>query len=174
MAQKIKPKPNYNRKAKYPDYVQFWCNGNAFNSIITDVKDKLNDKQKKLLKKTPFWNLIELFYNQRVDMKNMNKSDLDLLKLLKKFDPYIKSFKFGTKSFKITANAVTEILELPNEGKSVKLGTDRYNDTFRTRHFGEKSKPSKGMVEEELQKKIALANKPKKEKAKAKQKKKTK
>ncbi|PQQ20833.1 uncharacterized protein Pyn_25104 [Prunus yedoensis var. nudiflora] len=96
----------------------------------------------------PFWNLIKLFYNQRIDMKNMNKSNLDLVKLLKKFDPDTKTFKFGTKSFKITTNAVTEILGLPNEEKSVKLGTDRYTDTFRTRHFGEKSKPSKDMVEE--------------------------
>ncbi|VVA28968.1 PREDICTED: LOC18777057 [Prunus dulcis] len=102
MAQKTKPKPNYDRKAKHSDYVQFRCNVNAFNSIITDFKDKLNDRQKKLLKKSPFWNLIELFNNQRVDMKNMNKSDLDLVKLLKKFDPNTKSFKFGTKSLKIT------------------------------------------------------------------------
>ncbi|KAI5335847.1 hypothetical protein L3X38_025981 [Prunus dulcis] len=50
MAQKSKPKPkpNYDRKAKHPHY--------AFNSIIRDIKDKLNERQKKLLKKTPFWN----------------------------------------------------------------------------------------------------------------------
>ncbi|CAL8078603.1 unnamed protein product [Prunus armeniaca] len=173
MDEKRKSKPNYDRKAKHPDYVQFRCNVNAFNSIITDVKDKLNERQKKLLKKTPFWNLIELFYNQKIDMNNMNKSDLDLVKLLKKFDPDTKSFKFGTKSFQITANAVTDILGLPNEGKSVKLGNDRYTSTFRTRHFGEKSKPSKCVVEKELQKTIALANQSKKEKAKVKQKKKT-
>ncbi|KAI5348861.1 hypothetical protein L3X38_001748 [Prunus dulcis] len=58
-------------------------------------------------------------------MNNMNKSDLDLVKLLKKFDPDTKSFKFGTKSFQITTNAVNNILGLPNEGKSVKLGNDR-------------------------------------------------
>ncbi|KAI5319133.1 hypothetical protein L3X38_038841 [Prunus dulcis] len=173
MAQKRKSKANYNRKAKHPDYIQFWCNINAFNNIIIDVKDKLNEMQEKLLKKTPFWNLIEQFYNKRIDMNNMNKSNLDLVKLLKKFNPDTKSFNFGTKSFKITANAVTEILRLPNEGNSVKLGNDRYTATFRTRHFGGKSKPSKDMVEEELQKTIALANQPKKEKAKAKQKKKT-
>ncbi|BBH05517.1 hypothetical protein Prudu_016925 [Prunus dulcis] len=65
MAQKSKPKPkpNYDRKAKHPDYVQFRCNAYAFNSIIRDVKDKLNERQKKLLKKTPFWNLIELLSN---------------------------------------------------------------------------------------------------------------
>ncbi|KAI5343504.1 hypothetical protein L3X38_011380 [Prunus dulcis] len=145
MAQKIKPKPkpNYDRKAKHPDYVQFRCNAYAFNSIIRDIKDKLNERQKKLLKKTHFWNLIELFYRQRIDMNNMNKSDLDLVQLLKKFDPDTKSFKFGTKSFQITGNAVTQILGLPNEGKSVKLVNDRYTATFRTRHFGEKGKPSK-------------------------------
>ncbi len=175
MAQKIKPKPkpNYDRKAKHPDYVQFRCNAYAFNSIIRDVKDKLNERQKKLLKKTPFWNLIELFYHQRIDMNNMNKSDLDLVQLLKTFDPDTKSFKFGTKSFQITGNAVTQILGLPNEGKSVKLVNDRYTATFRTRHFGEKGKPSKNQVEAELQKTIALANQPKKEKAKTEQKKKT-
>ncbi|KAI5333398.1 hypothetical protein L3X38_023529 [Prunus dulcis] len=175
MAQKSKPKPkpNYDRKAKHPDYVQFRCNAYAFNSIIRDIKDKLNERQKKLLKKTPFWNLIELFYRQRIDMNNMNKSDLDLVQLLKKFDPYTKSFKFGTKSFQITGNAVTQILGLPNEGKSVKLVNDRYTATFRTRHFGEKGKPSKNQVEAELQKTIALANQPKKEKAKTEQKKKT-
>ena len=56
MAQRIKtkPKPNYDRKAKHPDYVQFRCNAYAFNSIIRDIKDKLNERQKKLLKKTPF------------------------------------------------------------------------------------------------------------------------
>ncbi|BBH09597.1 hypothetical protein Prudu_022138 [Prunus dulcis] len=175
MAQKSKPKPkpNYDRKAKHPDYVQFRCNAYAFNSIIRDVKDKLNERQKKLLKKTPFWNLIELFYHQRIDMNNMNKSDLDLVQLLKTFDPDTKSFKFGTKSFQITGNAVTQILGLPNEGKSVKLVNDRYTATFRTRHFGEKGKPSKNQVEAELQKTIALANQPKKEKAKTEQKKKT-
>ncbi|BBH05512.1 hypothetical protein Prudu_016918 [Prunus dulcis] len=156
MAQKSipKPKPNYDRKAKHPDY------------------DKLNERQKKLLKKIPFWNLIELFYHQRIDMNNMNKSDLDLAQLLKTFDPDTKSFKFGTKSFQITGNAVTQILGLPNEGKSVKLVNDRYTSTFRTRHFGEKGKPSKNQVEAELQKTIALANQPKKEKAKIEQKKK--
>ncbi|XP_020415550.1 vicilin-like seed storage protein At2g18540 [Prunus persica] len=145
MAQRIKTKPksNYDRKAKHPDYVQFRCNAYAFNSIIRDIKDKLNERQKKLLKKTPFWNLIELFYHQRIDMNNMNKSDIDLAQLLKKFDPDTKSFKFGTKSFQITSNAVTQILGLPNEGKSVKLVNDRYTATFRTRHFGEKGKPSK-------------------------------
>ncbi|CAL9025928.1 unnamed protein product [Prunus brigantina] len=175
MAQKNKPKPkpNYDRKAKHPDYVQFRCNVNAFNSIITDVKDKLNERQKKLLKKTPFWNLIELFYHERIDMNNMNKSDLDLVQLLKKFDPNTKSFKFGTKAFKITGNAVTQILGLPHEGKSVKLVNDRYTATFRIRHFGEKGKPSKNQVEAELLKTISLANQPKKEKAKAGQKKKT-
>ena len=174
MAQKSKPKPkpNYDRKAKHPDYVQFRCNAYAFNSIIRDIKDKLNERQKKLLKKTPFWNLIELFYHQRIDMNNMNKSDLDLVQLLKTFDPDTKSFKFGTKSFQITGNAVTQILGLPNEGKSVKLVNDRYTATFRTRHFGEKGKPSKNQVEAELQKTIALANQPKKEKAKTEQKKK--
>ncbi|KAI5321936.1 hypothetical protein L3X38_031008 [Prunus dulcis] len=174
MAQKSipKPKPNYDRKAKHPDYVQFRCNASAFNNIIRDVKDKLNERQKKLLKKTPFWNLIELFYHQRIDMNNMNKSDLDLAQLLKTFDPDTKSFKFGTKSFQITGNAVTQILGLPNEGKSVKLVNDRYTSTFRTRHFGEKGKPSKNQVEAELQKIIALANQPKKEKAKTEQKKK--
>ena len=96
-----------------------------------------------MLKKTPFWNLIELFYNQRIDMKNMNKSDLDLVKLLKKFDLDTKSFKFGTKSFKITTNAVTQILGLPNEGKSVELGTDRCTSTFKKRQFGEKSNQQK-------------------------------
>ncbi|CAL9026544.1 unnamed protein product [Prunus brigantina] len=106
-------------------------------------------------------------------MNNMNKSDLDLVKLLKKFDPDTKSFNFGTKSFQITANAATEILGLPNEGNSIKLGNDRYTATFRTRHFGRKSKPSQDMVEEEIQKTISLANQPKKEKAKVKQKKKT-
>ncbi|XP_034203856.1 uncharacterized protein LOC117618382 [Prunus dulcis] len=118
MAQKIKhkPKPNYDRKAKHPDYVQFRCNAYAFNNIIRDIKDKLNERQKKLLKKTPFLNLIELFYHQRIDMNNMNKSDLDLVQLLKTFDPDTKSFKFGTKSFQITGNAVTQILGLPNEG----------------------------------------------------------
>ncbi|CAL2237861.1 unnamed protein product [Prunus armeniaca] len=80
-----------------------------------------------LLKKTLFWNLIELFYHQRIDMNNMNKSDLDLVQLLKKFDPDTKSFKFGTKSFQIIGNAVTQILRLPNEGKSVKLVNDRTN-----------------------------------------------
>ncbi|BBH02923.1 hypothetical protein Prudu_013643 [Prunus dulcis] len=175
MAQKIKhkPKPNYDRKAKHPDYVQFRCNAYAFSSIIRDIKDKLNERQKKLLKKTPFWNLIELFYHQRIDMNNMNKSDLDLVQLLKTFDPDTKSFKFGTKSFQITGNAVTQILGLPNEGKSVKLVNDRYTATFRTRHFGEKGKPSKNQVEAELQKTIALANQSKKEKAKTEQKKKT-
>ncbi|XP_020420309.1 uncharacterized protein LOC109949321 [Prunus persica] len=145
MAQRIKtkPKPNYDRKAKHPDYVQFRCNAYAFNSIIRDIKDKLNERQKKFLKKTPFWNLIELFYCQRIDMNNMNKSDIDLAQLLKTFDPDTKSFKFGTKSFQITSNAVTQILGLPNEGKSVKLVNDRYTATFRTRHFGEKGKPSK-------------------------------
>ncbi|KAI5338732.1 hypothetical protein L3X38_018004 [Prunus dulcis] len=174
MAQKIKhkPKPNYDRKAKHPDYVQFRCNAYAFNSIIRDIKDKVNERQKKLLKKTPFWNLIELFYHQRIDMNNMNKSDLDLVQLLKTFDSDTKSFKFGTKSFQITGNAVTQILGLPNEGKSVKLVNDRYTATFRTRHFGEKGKPSKNQVEAELQKTIALANQPKKEKAKTEQKKK--
>ncbi|XP_020412740.1 uncharacterized protein PFB0765w-like [Prunus persica] len=110
MAQRIKtkPKPNYDRKAKHPDYVQFRCNAYAFNSIIRDIKDKLNERQKKLLKKTPFWNLIELFYRQRIDMNNMNKSDIDLAQLLKTFDPDTK-----------------------------------YTATFRTRHFGEKGKPSK-------------------------------
>ncbi|BBH07496.1 hypothetical protein Prudu_019456 [Prunus dulcis] len=105
-------------------------------------------------------------------MNNMNKSDLDLAQLLKTFDPDTKSFKFGTKSFQITGNAVTQILGLPNEGKSVKLVNDRYTSTFRTRHFGEKGKPSKNQVEAELQKTIALANQPKKEKAKTEQKKK--
>ncbi|XP_020418256.1 uncharacterized protein LOC109948880 [Prunus persica] len=124
-------------------------------------------------RKPLFWNLIELFYRQRIDMNNMNKSDLDLVQLLKKFDPDTKSFKFGTKSFQITGNAVTQILGLPNEGKSVKLVNDRYTATFRTRHFGEKGKPSKNQVEAELQKTIALANQPKKEKAKTEQKKKT-
>ncbi|KAI5339851.1 hypothetical protein L3X38_019124 [Prunus dulcis] len=171
MAQKRKTKSNYDRKAKHPDYVQFWCNINAFNSIIKDVKDKLNERQKKLLKKTPFWNLIELFYHQRIDMNNMNKSDL--VQLLNKFDPNTKSFKFGTKSFQITGNAVTQILRLPNEGKSVKLGNDRYTAPFRTRYFGEKGKLSKAMVEAELQNTIALENQPKKEKAKANQNKKT-
>ncbi|KAI5312584.1 hypothetical protein L3X38_041757 [Prunus dulcis] len=175
MAQKSKPKPkpNYDRKAKHSDYVQFRCNAYAFNSIIRDIKDKLNERQKKLLKKTSFWNLIELFYRQRIDMNNMNKSDLDLVQLLKKFDPDTKSFKFGTKSFQIIGNAVTQILGLPNEGKSVKLVNDRYTATFRTRHFGEKGKPSKNQVEAELQKTIALANQPKKDKAKREQKKKT-
>ncbi|CAL8164483.1 unnamed protein product [Prunus armeniaca] len=168
---KPKPKPNYDRKAKHPDYVQFRCNVNAFNSIITDVKDKLNERQKKLLKNTPFWNLIEVFYNRRIDMNNMNKSDLDLVQLLKKFDPDTKCFKFGTEAFKITGNAVTQILGLPNEGKSVKLVNDRYTSTFRIRHFGEKGKPSKNLVEAELLKTISLANQPKKEKAKAEQKK---
>ncbi|CAL8175209.1 unnamed protein product [Prunus armeniaca] len=168
---KPKPKPNYDRKAKHPDYVQFRCNVNAFNSIITDVKDKLNERQKKLLKNTPFWNLIEVFYNRRIDMNNMNKSDLDLVQLLKKFDPDTKSFKFGTEAFKITGNAVTQILGLPNEGKSVKLVNDRYTSTFRIRHFGEKGKPSKNLVEAELLKTISLANQPKKEKVKAEQKK---
>ncbi|CAL8169347.1 unnamed protein product [Prunus armeniaca] len=168
---KPKPKPNYDRKAKHPDYVQFRCNVNAFNSIITDVKDKLNERQKKLLKNTPFWNLIEVFYNRRIDMNNMNKSDLDLVQLLKKFDPDTKSFKFGTEAFKITGNAVTQILGLPNEGKSVKLVNDRYTSTFIIRHFGEKGKPSKNLVEAELLKTISLANQPKKEKAKAEQKK---
>lgn len=106
-------------------------------------------------------------------MNNMNKSDIDLAQLLKTFDPDTKSFKFGTKSFQITGNAVTQILGLPNEGKSVKLVNDRYTATFRTRHFGEKGKPSKNQVEAELQKTIALANQPKKEKAKTEQKKKT-
>ncbi|BBN69190.1 hypothetical protein Prudu_804S000100 [Prunus dulcis] len=161
MAQKSKPKPkpNYDRKAKHPDYVQFRCNAYAFNSIIRDVKDKLNERQKKLLKKTPFWNLIELFYHQRIDMNNMNKSDLDLVQLLKNL-------------IRIQSNAVTDS-RLPNEGKSVKLVNDRYTATFRTRHFGEKGKPSKNQVEAELQKTIALANQPKKEKAKTEQKKKT-
>ncbi|BBG95142.1 hypothetical protein Prudu_003613 [Prunus dulcis] len=174
MAQKSKPKPkpNYDRKAKHPDYVQFRCNAYAFNSIIRDIKDKINERQKKLLKKTPFWNLIELFYRQRIDMNNMNKSDLDLVQLLKTFHPDTKSFKFGTKSFQITGNAVTQILGLPNEGKSVKLVNDRYTATFRTRHFGEKGKPSKNQIESELQKTIALANQPKKENAKTEQKKK--
>ncbi|PQQ12206.1 uncharacterized protein Pyn_00247 [Prunus yedoensis var. nudiflora] len=143
IAQKRRSKPNYDRKAKHPDHVQFQCNVNVFNNIITDVKDKLNERQKMLLKKIHFWNLIELFYHQRIDMNNMNKSDLDLRQLLKKFDPDTKSFKFGTKSFQITANSMTEILGLPNEGKFVKLGNDRYIATFRIRHFGEKSKPSK-------------------------------
>ncbi|KAI5314519.1 hypothetical protein L3X38_043695 [Prunus dulcis] len=106
-------------------------------------------------------------------MKNMNKSYIDLVKLLKKFDLDTKSFKFGIKSFKIVANAVTVILGLPNEGKFVKLDTERYTSTFKTRHFGENSKPSKGLVEEELHKRIDLENKPTKEKAKAKPKKKT-
>ncbi|CAL8115409.1 unnamed protein product [Prunus armeniaca] len=126
-----------------------------------------------LLKKTLFWNLIELFYHQRIDMNNMNKSDLDLVQLLKKFDPDTKSFKFGTKSFQIIGNTVTQILRLPNEGKSVKLVNDRYTATFRIRHFGEKGKPLKNQVEAELLKTISLANQPKKEKAKAEQKKKT-
>ncbi|KAI5315709.1 hypothetical protein L3X38_044885 [Prunus dulcis] len=174
MAQKSKPKPkpNYDRKAKHPDYVQFRCNAYAFNNIIRDIKDKLNERQNKLLKKTPFWNLIELFYRQRIDMNNMNKSDLDLVQLLKTFDPDTKSFKFGTKSFQITGNAVTQILGLPNESKFVKLVNDRYTAIFRTRHFGEKGKPSKNQVEAELQKTIALANQPKKDKAKTEQKKK--
>ncbi|KAI5327453.1 hypothetical protein L3X38_026849 [Prunus dulcis] len=115
MAQKSKPKPkpNYDRKAKHPDYVQFRCNAYAFNSIIRDIKDKLNES---------------------------------CSQLLKTFDPDTKSFIFGTKSFQITGNAVTQILGLPNKGKSVKLVNDRYTATFRTRHFGEKGKPSKNQV----------------------------
>lgn len=104
-------------------------------------------------------------------MKNMNKSDIDLVKLLKQFDLATKSFKFSTKSFKIIANVVIEILGLPNEGKYVKLDNERYTSTFRTRHFGGNSKPSKDLVEEELHKAITLANKPKQEKANTKQKK---
>ncbi|KAI5335725.1 hypothetical protein L3X38_025859 [Prunus dulcis] len=91
-------------------------------------------------------------------MNKMNKSDLNIVQLLKKFDSDTKSFKLGTKSFQITANIVTEILGLPNEGEIVKLANDRYTATFRTRHFGAKGKPSKTMVEEELQKTIALCH----------------
>ncbi|KAL6288698.1 hypothetical protein ACE6H2_006208 [Prunus campanulata] len=103
-------------------------------------------------------------------MNNLNKSDLDLIQLLNQFDPDSKSFKFGTKSFHVTGNAVTEILGLPNKGESVTLGYDRYTAAFRTRHFGQKGKPSKSQVEAALQKTIALANQPKKEKGKAEQK----
>lgn len=143
------------------------------NNIITDVKDRLNDRQKELLQKTPFQKLIEPFYNGRVDMKHMIKSDLDLVKLLKQFDPAIKSFKLCTKSFKITADAVTEILGLLNEGKYAKLDNKRYTSTFRTRHLG-KAKPSKGLIEEEIHNTIALTKKSLKQKLKTKTKKTTK
>lgn len=170
---KPKPKPSYERKATHPDYVQFRCNVNVFNNIITDVKDRLNDMQNEFLQKTHFWKLTELFYNGRVNMKHMIKSDLDLVKLLKQFDHATKSFKFGTKSFKITTDAVTEILGLLNEGKSAKLDNERYTSTFRIRHFG-KAKPSKGLLKEEIHNAIVLTKKSLKQKPKTKTKKTTK
>ncbi|VVA27941.1 PREDICTED: glutamic acid-rich [Prunus dulcis] len=106
-------------------------------------------------------------------MKHMIKLDLDLVKLLKKFDPATNSFKFGTKSFKITADAMTEILGLLNEGKSAKLDNERYTSIFRIRHFG-KAKPSKVLVEEEIHTAIALTKKSLKQKPKTKTKKTTK
>ncbi|KAI5334867.1 hypothetical protein L3X38_025000 [Prunus dulcis] len=95
-----KPKPTYDQKVKHPDYVQSRCNMNPFNINFTQVKDKLNDTQKQLLQKTPFWNLIEPYYNGRINMEHMIKSDLDLVKLLKMFDAKTKSFEFGSKEFK--------------------------------------------------------------------------
>lgn len=173
MAQKIQRKPSYDRKAKNPDYVQFRCNVNAFNNMITNIKDKINERQKEMLQKTPFWNLIEPFYNQRIDMHCMTKSDIDLVKLLKQFDPTTKSFTFGSKAFKITSKAVTQILGLPNEGKRVKLDKDKYEATFRTRNFGS-IRPYKARLEEQIHKAIDLSNKLQKQDPKTKTDKKSK
>ncbi|KAL6211198.1 hypothetical protein ACLB2K_016425 [Fragaria x ananassa] len=92
----------------------------AFQDLIFKIHGKLKAKERRLLrevlKKTPFWNLIELYDNGLLTKATAEKSDKDVHRIVQCYDTSLKKFGFGKHSAEISVSNVHYILGLPMSG----------------------------------------------------------
>ncbi|KAG5542064.1 hypothetical protein RHGRI_021796 [Rhododendron griersonianum] len=79
-----------------------------------------------LLKKTPFWLIIDAIISRTLDADKCIKSDMVLTKLVAAYNPQTDSFTIAGKNVKLTANHVKFIF-------GISCGTDRFATKLKTR-----------------------------------------
>ncbi|KAM2097606.1 hypothetical protein ACFX1R_021132 [Malus domestica] len=114
-------------------YLQYRRNMTGFSDSMETYKPMLEECKDvcEQLEKTPFWSLIKLYIDDfLVVTKRKKKSDMDLIKVIKCYDPKEQKFRFGDRDARgITPDDVALIfglnndgVELPNTDKSSKFG----------------------------------------------------
>ncbi|KAG5537030.1 hypothetical protein RHGRI_024465 [Rhododendron griersonianum] len=79
-----------------------------------------------LLKKTPFWLIIDAIISRTLDADKCIKSDMVLTKLVAAYNPQTDSFTIAGKNVELTANHVKLIF-------GISCGTDRFATKLKTR-----------------------------------------
>ncbi|CAN6711771.1 unnamed protein product [Malus baccata var. baccata] len=156
--------PNSTEKKKRyrRTYLQYRCNMTGFSDSMEAYKPMLEERKDicEQLEKTSFWSLIKLYMDDfLVVTKRKKKSDTDLSKVIKCYDPKEQKFRFGDRDARgITSDDVALIfglnndgVELPNTDKSSKSGKE---DRFIEKYFHNVERVKKNHILQAYQKSL--------------------
>jgi hypothetical protein len=102
---------------KESEKIQYKCNLKAFWKLVNKQRRLISEQTKTELKKTPFWNMMKLFLEDKMTCEHVTKKDTEVTILLQHYNKELKAFQFGNRTEKITIEDVSRILGLPNEGE---------------------------------------------------------
>ncbi|TQE07451.1 hypothetical protein C1H46_006928 [Malus baccata] len=143
-------------------YLQYQCNMTGFSDSMEAYKPMLEERKDicEQLEKTSFWSLIKLYMDDfLVVTKRKKKSDTNLSKVIKCYDPKEQKFRFGDRDARgITPDDVALIfglnndgVELPNTDKSSKSGME---DRFIEKYFHNVERVKKNHILQAYQKSL--------------------
>ncbi|KAL6199313.1 hypothetical protein ACLB2K_029097 [Fragaria x ananassa] len=139
---------------KEQSYSQYKCNMTAFQDLVFKIYGKLKTKERRLLrevlKKTPFWNLIELYDKGLMKKATTKKSDKDVHRIVQCYDMSLKKFRFRKHLAEISVSDVHYILGLPMSGLTMpnpKDGSRKPTDNpIVQRFFAEEKRIERGKI----------------------------
>ncbi|KAM5548735.1 hypothetical protein ABKV19_000245 [Rosa sericea] len=116
-------------------YLQIRCSVLPMLETMRIVKDC----HLELLRKTPFWPLLEAFRNGTISESQCKEYRTPILNIIQTFNPETTSFQFGTRDVTISTEDISQILGLPQHGEAVLFchpgSCKSYKPDFIDRHF---------------------------------------
>jgi hypothetical protein len=96
----------------------------------------VKDSHLKLLQRTPFWPLLEVFHNGTISKSHCEDFRTPTLNIIQTFNPETTCFHFGTRDVSINTEDISQILGLPQHGEAVQfVPIQLYKSDFTDRHF---------------------------------------
>ena len=136
--------------------------------IIKLLKDKkaLNKKQLDILKSTPFFSFFNVFYEEKIAMKECKKHTHNLDATFSCFSADQEAFVFGKEKMKITAKDISLLFGLPMLGKNIEPITKMTGRTipaecknFAARNFGTASFVTRCLIEKRIKEEVSRKKK---------------
>lgn len=134
--------------------VQSKCNMLSFMKMMNTVKDNIKKEHTDLLELTPFWPIISAYKDGKITKEMHTKSDIDIMKIVQRFNATTGSFEFGDTSITLTPKDISIIFGLPEGGMHIKIKDTkgRKRTKFTETYFKGVTRLHKKKVEEEIEK----------------------